>query len=43
MNNEAIKKIEELIFSYENASNLSEYAKGRLSAFRLALEILKHV
>lgn len=31
----------EIIKDYESQKNLSEYAKGRLSAFKLCLEKLK--
>jgi hypothetical protein len=35
------EKIKELIFDYEKSNNLSEYAKGRLSAFKMLLEMLE--
>jgi hypothetical protein len=41
-NKELKNKLKTLISEYESNDNLGEYAKGRLSAFKMILEDLKN-
>jgi hypothetical protein len=47
MNKEqTITKLEEIIYTYENkteSNKLSEFAEGRLSAFRFSLNLIKNI